>query len=117
MPKIQAVNISRNSSLAEHVMLADNFFKRLRGLLLTSSLPIGQGLLIKPCNSIHAFGMNYAIDAIFLNKENLVVATLSNLKPWQVSPIYWQASSCLELPAGTIANSGTLAGDQLQFSN
>ena len=115
--KVHATNISRNQLIAEHVRLADNFFKRLRGLLFTSSLPIGQGLLLKPCNSIHAIGMNYAIDAIFLDKENIVIAILSNLKPWQVSSIYWQAHACLELPAGSIAKSGTVPGDQLQFTN
>ncbi len=115
--KIQAMNISRRQLLAEHVLLADNFFKRLRGLLFTDSLPIGQGLLITPCNSIHAIGMTYTIDAIFLNKENLVIATLANLKPWHLSSIYWQARTCLELPAGTIANSGTMPGDQLQFTD
>jgi uncharacterized membrane protein (UPF0127 family) len=115
--KVQATNISRNQLLAEHVLLANHFFKRLRGLLFTNSLPGGQGLLIKPCNSIHMIGMTYNIDAIFINKENIVIATLSNLKPWQISSIYWQANACLELPAGTIIKSGTILTDQLQFSD
>ncbi len=113
--KFKATNISRNQVLAEHVKLADSFFKRLRGLLFTLSLPDGEGLLLKPCNSIHCIGMAYTIDAIFLDKENIVIAALSDLKPWQVSAVYWQANSCLELAAGTISRSKTSTGDQLQF--
>jgi uncharacterized protein len=114
---IQAINIDRDQVLAEHVLLANNFLKRLRGLLFTNSLPDNQGLLLRPCNSIHSIGMNYAIDAIFLNKDNSVIATLSDLKPYRLSAIYQRAVSCLELPAGTIAKSNTQIGDQLQFTD
>jgi uncharacterized membrane protein (UPF0127 family) len=115
--QLKVLNINRNQLLADQVKLANTFFKRLRGLLFTKSLPNGEALLIQPCNSIHAFGMAYSIDALFLDKENIVIATLSNLKPGQLSQLYWQARSCLELPAGTIAQSGTAIGDHLQFIN
>lgn len=115
--KLPAINNSRNQILANQVSIADNFFTRLRGLLFTKSLPEGNGLLIKPCNSIHMFGMAYAIDAIFLSKDNIVVDTLSDLQPGKLSRIYWEAESCLELPTGTVMKTGTQTGDQLQFAD
>jgi len=70
-----------------------------------------------PCQSIHSIGMNYAIDAIFLDEELIVVAVEHNFPPWQMSSIHWQARSCLELPAGTIVKTATVCGDQLSLEN
>lgn len=114
--RLKATNLTRNIVLAEEVKLANNFFTRLRGLLFTDSLANGHGLLIKPCNSIHAIGMTYAIDALFLDKENTVVGILPDFQPWKVSAIFFRAHSCLELPANTINKSGTTLGDRLEFS-
>lgn len=101
--------------MAEQVRLANNFFLRLRGLLFTKSLPSGKGLLISPCKSIHSIGMSYAIDAVFLDSTNNVVGVISDFKPGQISAIYWKAVNCLELPAGTIAQSSTVIGDKIDF--
>lgn len=114
---MKVINITRSELLAERVKLANNFFTRLQGLLFSSSLPTGQGLLLTPCKSIHSIGMIYPIDAIFLNEELRVVAVEQNFQPWQMSPVHWQARSCLELPAGTIAKTGTVSGDQLSLEN
>jgi uncharacterized membrane protein (UPF0127 family) len=115
LPILKATNITRNQVLAERMKLANNFFSRLRGLLLTPSLPAGHALLIEPCQSIHSLGMSYAIDVIFLDKQKMVVELLHTFAPWRVSAIYRRAHSCLELPPGTIAKSGTTLGDQLVF--
>jgi uncharacterized membrane protein (UPF0127 family) len=109
-------NETKQSKLAERALMARSFFKRLKGLLGTKSLESGAGLLIAPCNSIHMFGMSYAIDAIFLDKNLTVVATLENIKPGQMSKLYRNAHSCLELPVGVIATSGTMIGDQLSYN-
>ncbi len=114
---LKAINTSRSQVLAERVKLADNFFTRLQGLLCTPALPPGQGLLLLPCNSIHSIGMTYAIDAIFLDEQNSVVGLIKNFKPGRLSTIYPRAHSCLELPAGSIAASGTSIDDKLEFQN
>ncbi len=109
----QVMNKTRGRMLAGQVRQAKSFFSRLRGLLFSSPLKTGQGLLIVPCQSIHCMGMSYAIDAVFLDKKQIVVGLSENLKPWQFSAIYWRAHSCLELPAGTIIDNGVALGDQL----
>jgi uncharacterized protein len=72
-------------------------------------------LWIKPCNSIHTFGMKFSIDALFLDKKWRVVGLAKDLRPNRVSRIYTRASSVIEFPAGTLAATDTAAGDQLEL--
>jgi uncharacterized protein len=106
-------NVTRASTIASAVRVADNFFTRFRGLLWSPPLLPGEGLWIKPCNQIHMFGMAYAIDVIFLDKDLRVVATVADIRPGQLSKFYASAKSCIELPVGVIAQSATAVGDQL----
>jgi uncharacterized protein len=105
------INQTRQTPLAEQVRVADNFFTRLRGLLFAPPIEKGQGLFIKPCPSIHMFGMQYAIDALFVDKSGAVVGVVENIGPNKVSPYFKSALACLELPAGTISDTGTQLGD------
>jgi uncharacterized membrane protein (UPF0127 family) len=106
-------NVTRATVLAESTRVADNFFKRFRGLLWSEPLKQGEGLLIKPCNQIHMFGMKYAIDVVFMDKDWRVVATVIGIGPGKMSKMYMKAHSCIELPVGTIARSQTDVGDQM----
>ena len=96
--------------LAEQVIAADRFVPRLVGLLGRRSLPRGQGLLIRPCSSIHTLGMRFSIDALFLDGEGRVLRALQTLAPWRVPAPVRGAAMVLELPAGTLARCGTVAG-------
>ena len=73
-----------NPQLELRVQVADNFLQRLRGLMLRSpaSLPLGTGLLIAPCNSIHMMFMRFAIDVVYLAEDYTVVKTVKNVRPW-----------------------------------
>jgi uncharacterized protein len=93
--------------------MADGFVSRLKGLLLTKSLPAGRGLYLSPCTQIHMFGMTYAIDAVFIDKQNAVVGLVEDIGPWGLSPLFMKATGCLELPAGTISSTGTKVGDMV----
>jgi uncharacterized protein len=73
----------------------------------------GEGLWIVPCNGIHTFGMRFALDVVFLDREGSVVALEETMPPWRVGRIYRRAHSVLELPTGTIASSGTQIGDRI----
>jgi uncharacterized membrane protein (UPF0127 family) len=57
------------------------------------------------------FGMNYPIDAIFLDKKGTVVGLVENIGPNKVSPYFKASAGCLEVPAGTISGTGTQLGD------
>lgn len=110
---LRFVNDVRETVLAENARVAKTFATRLKGLLGTSSLPAGEGLLIAPCNSIHMFGMKYAIDCVFLDADYKVVGLVENIAPGKMSRVFGSAKQCLELPAGVIAVSATELGDVL----
>lgn len=90
--------------------MADKFFSRMKGLLGTTQT---NGLLIKPCNQVHCFGMKYSIDVVFLTKNNTVCHLQENMKPGSISPIIKKAKSVLELPAGEARN--IKIGDVLNY--
>lgn len=108
-------NKTRKSPVVAKVDLATTFFKRLKGLLGTKSLEEDRGLFLSPCKSIHMFGMKYAIDAVFLNKDLKVVELVENIQPGAVSGHYRDALSCLELAQGTIKRVNLEIGDQLSW--
>jgi hypothetical protein len=110
-----AINVTRQVTIATHVRVADTSLERGTGLLKDSGLAEGHGLWIVPCNSIHSFWMKFVFDAIFLDKELRVVHLVREMKPWRISKIKFSAKSVLELPAGTIATSGTVIGDSFDM--
>lgn len=109
------LNKAKGTLLATNARIANSFLARAKGLLGTTELPEGQGLLIDPCNSIHMFGMKYAIDAVFLDKKLKVVAVIDSIAPGKASKLYGSAKSCLELPAGTARQTNTEVGDELEL--
>lgn len=108
-------NHTRDTLLATRVVEAKSFAARFVGLMGRRELPMGEGLLISPCNSIHTFFMRIAIDAAFLDAGGTVLKRYDALPPWRATTIHFKAQSVLELPAGTLAASGTSEGDVLHF--
>ena len=112
---MKALNLTTHTELACNLVKAENLFARMKGLLGRSSLPTGEALLLKPCNSIHTFGMRFAIDVIFLDRKNRVVAITKNMQPNRLTRLYLHAASVLELPAGTLEATSTAIGDEVEI--
>ncbi len=93
--------------IASELKTADTLLSRTKGLLGRASLPAGEGLWIKRCNSIHTAFMKFPIDVLFVDKDMRVVSVYENLKPWRITRLHFRASSVIELPAGTLAESTT----------
>jgi uncharacterized membrane protein (UPF0127 family) len=110
-------NATRGKILADQAERAATFGARFKGLMGVRVLPMGQGLWIDPCNSIHTFFMRIPIDCAFLDRDLKVVKAVHAIVPWRATPPYRGARSVLELPAGTLAASGTLEGDQLSIAS
>ena len=108
-------NKTRNRVLGTSVRTARGVAARMRGLLRTESLPEGEGLWIRPCSCIHSVGMKYAFDALFIDRSMTVVGACERFPRNRVSRIFPSADGVLELPAGTIARSGTRIGDVVEF--
>jgi uncharacterized protein len=108
-------NITKHTILARQARVADSFFSRLKGLLGSDALPADTALVIRPCNSVHTFGMRYPIDVIFANAEHRVIKTVTGMGPGKVA-FCRSGRYTVELPAGTLDRDGTEAGDQLALS-
>jgi uncharacterized membrane protein (UPF0127 family) len=99
--------------VADRLRVADTHWTRLRGLLGTSVLAVGDGLWIRPCRQVHMFWMRYAIDVVFLDDASRIVGLVPELRPWRISPLVRAATSVVELPAGTIARADLREGQAL----
>jgi uncharacterized membrane protein (UPF0127 family) len=113
----RALQVTRGTLLAERLRPAHTHWTRLRGLLGTRVLPEGDGLWIRPCKQVHMFGMRYAIDVVFLDDAHRVVGLTPDLQPGRISPKVREATSVLELPAGTITRAGLVTGAQLEIAD
>jgi uncharacterized membrane protein (UPF0127 family) len=98
--------------VCERCVVAANAWTRLKGLLGRSSLPVGEGLLLRPTSSIHTTFMRFPIDVVFLDGELRVVKVVPELRPWRFA-FGRGARSALELAAGEAARRGIAAGQQL----
>ncbi len=61
--------------------------------------------------------MRFPIDAVFLDRNGQVVRAAADLRPWVPMVAAPGAAEVVELRAGTIAASGTQAGDDLVFED
>ena len=92
--------------------MADTSAKRRTGLLKHERLNPGEGLWIVPCESVHTFFMKFPIDLVYLDKQKKVRKVRHRVPAWRLS-VCLSAHSILELPAGTLEQTGTQVGDEL----
>ena len=113
---LRVINITRSCIVGDAVELADTSRKRLFGLLGRRGLDAGGGLWIKPSSGVHTFFMAFTIDVVGLDGDLRVIKLWRCLAPWRVTSVSFKLRSVVELPCGTIAQSGMEVGDQLQIS-
>ena len=94
--------------------MADTSSKRRTGLLKHERLEPGEGLWIVPCESVHTFFMKFPIDLVYLDKKRKVRKVSKAVPAWRLSACL-TAHSILELPAGTIEQTGTQTGDVIEI--
>ena len=63
--------------------LATTFWRRFRGLQFRRPLAAGEGLLIRPCRSIHTMWVRFSIDVAMLDRDGAVLALHRGVKPWR----------------------------------
>src|SRR3954452_16538854 len=88
--------------------LATSPFARMRGLLGRSGLAPDQGMLFRPAGSIHMFFMRFPIDAVFCDRDLVVLKVARELRPWRTAACRG-AKVVVELAAGAAA--GVQPGD------
>lgn len=106
------INQESQVVLAAKLAIAQTFWLRLKGLIGTTTLASGEGLLIRPCGSVHTIGMKYPIDVLFLSSDLRVLKVVHAMGTMRTACCL-NSAMALELPAGTAAKTGTVAGQQL----
>ena len=116
-PTGYAFNRTRTTYLATELLIARTHWSRFRGLMATdaSRFRRGQGLWIVPCHGVHTLAMRFPIDAVYLDQESIVIHIEQGLKPWRMAAIRVLANSVLELPMGTVSDTRTELGDQVDI--
>jgi len=112
---VRAVNPARGQVLGTRIGVADWWWLRLRGLSGRSDLAPGEGLLLTPCRAVHMMGMKFPLDIAFLDAGNRVVARYERLAPGARTRWHRGARAALELPAGTLQETGTMEGDLVEY--
>ncbi|WZL72716.1 DUF192 domain-containing protein [Clostridiaceae bacterium 35-E11] len=115
MKIVKLINLNTDQVLAFHLYSADSFGKRLRGLMFTKNLPSNCGLLIRPCQRIHTYFMQYNIDVLHLDSNQQVITLEENLQPGKIGIKHSSTFEIIELPAGTIQKTDTKVGHQIKF--
>jgi hypothetical protein len=90
--------------------LAETPLRRMRGLLGRAGLEPDQGMLFRPAGSIHMFFMRFPIDAVFCDRNLVVVGVERGLRPWRTAGRRG-AKVVVELAAGAAV--GIEPGDRL----
>lgn len=115
--KRQLTAFCGSETLGKQVKLADGFLTRLRGLLFTNGLRPGEGLLLRPCSSIHTMGMRYDIDVLFLSKTGEVLRVEEHMRPGRLGIAVRGAWEVLELKSGEAAVHNIHPGNIVWFED
>lgn len=70
-------------------------------------------LLIRPCTSVHTFGMRFPIDVAFCDEDLKVLETV-RMKRWRIGRPRPGARSVLEVEAGAFERWRLRPGDRLE---
>jgi len=105
-------NVRTGTVVAERLLTAFDSPTRRKGLLGRDSLPESTALIIAPCNAVHTFFMRFAIDVAFVTREGRVLKIRAAVRPWRMTAAL-RAFAVVELPAGALALTNTVAGDVL----
>ncbi|PIQ28233.1 hypothetical protein COW36_04655 [bacterium (Candidatus Blackallbacteria) CG17_big_fil_post_rev_8_21_14_2_50_48_46] len=100
----------------ENVILANHFFSRLKGLLGRKSIAPDQGLLIRPCHSVHTMGMKFSIGVVFLDKDGKILHLILDMAPGRFSPVIKGARQVLELQPERLQSLNLNIGEYLRFA-
>jgi uncharacterized protein len=106
--------LHRGNRLDVAVSITQTARERMRGLLGRDHLSPDEALLLARCGSVHTFGMRFAIDVLFLDRFERVVAIHHEVRKQRML-FNFRATQTLEMSAGAARTLGLVVGDQLGF--
>jgi uncharacterized protein len=112
--------LPRIVALGHRVPVARGLRARLLGLALLRPERAGPGLLIPRCRCVHSFGMRFALDVVFLDRDGQPLREVRGLPAWRVVALRG-ADAVLETPTGVYAGTArvkrprTHKGDEMSL--
>ena len=104
--------IKNGRTIIKNAEMADNYFKKLIGLLGRKKIRPDYALYIPKCSSIHTFFMATDIDVVMTDKKNKVIHSAEKLKPWRITGCV-KAENTIELKTGSIKIKKIRKGDKV----
>lgn len=92
------INLTIDNKIIKDVYVAENFYKRFKGLMFISKQN-SFNLLIKNCNSVHTCFMKFNIDIYCLDKDYKAIKIYNNIKPFRFILPTKKVCHILEVPS------------------
>lgn len=77
-------------------------------------LPAGEGILLRPCASVHTMFMRFAIDVVFCDRDLRVLSVAAEAPTWRMRS-QRRAKVVIELAAGEASSRGVEPGARLRL--
>ena len=110
--RLESLDLGAPGGATLRARVASGFVSRLRGLHALPPLGPSDALLLVPCRAVHTWGMDRAIDVLFLDRDRMILE-VRTLAPGR-SARRRGARAVLETAAGTAARLGLRPGDRLE---
>jgi uncharacterized protein len=107
------IELESGAVVCERCLMATNPALRFRGLLGKKELLPGEGILLRPCASVHTMFMRFAIDVVFCDADLRVLSVAPEVPKWRMRG-QRGAKVAIELAAGEAARRGIAGGAQLR---
>jgi uncharacterized membrane protein (UPF0127 family) len=115
---MRAINQTQGTLLCARLSTTRGSLQRMRGLLNRAALENDEGLLfgagpIFPLMWMHTFFMRFAIDIVFLDRNNRIIKIDHALAPWRLSSLVLGAAQAIELAAGAAQRAQATLNDKI----
>lgn len=107
------VNKTKDILLATHVLVAQTFWQRAKGLIGRRTMEPQSVMWFPKGGTIHTYFMSFAIDVVFADKNLRVQKIALNVHPWSWVWARWNTQSVFEFNSGTLTPESLNVGDQL----
>jgi uncharacterized membrane protein (UPF0127 family) len=106
------IELESGEVVCERCLMATNPALRFRGLLGKKELPAGEGILLRPCASVHTMFMRFPIDVVFCDRDLRVLKVAERLPAWRLAGAKG-ARYVIEMGPGRAADLGLAPGAKL----
>ena len=113
MAEYVRIELESGEVVCKRCLMATNSALRFRGLLGKKELPAGEGILLRPCASVHTMFMRFPIDVVFCDADLRVLAVAPAVPKWRLRG-HRGAKVAIELPAGEAIRRSLAVGTPLR---